>query len=724
MERVRKVISKPLATLQNNDTDDEHKLEPILEEKFEMSKSIIIKAVRSFMSPQRLSILLGISELKLRNFIMQEADFLKELRYILFDLQTETADKVINYALDKKNATDFLSAQAEKHFDTWSRFLATDIEASSDMIIVKNAIKGGIGTDLNFWKNTSKEILNTFATAMQDNENYVRMFFDVVEGMKFELGIQHKLMFDEFDRVSRNETNVLIVNIAPRLGKSTTLYAWVTKMLMTVPNFNVVYTSYGEMVLTLIRKRIDVAFQRWLDKAKTIPNPFYKIFDNAKSSGFDRESDFMTEINSQFFSATMLGGVTGRGASAYGEANGVMAIDDPHNANDVGTVRIETTWTKFQETWLSRMGSNPLILIMQRLCVGDLTDKILDMYKDSNLNIRVLTLPIEMCDEVSDYIAKQRAKYPKITFIDPARFMNVGDTLLPKHKVEQYKQMFPEAIFKTQYLQIPTTYEGLIFKSKMFHNTFMSCVPVLNHSHPNGFVNVLAQKRVLREESWQETNIIFEGVFLLHIDTTSGNTDTSGSDVDDCVWSVCIAGLKERKDKDNAYGAILYQYALNSKLASDIKMQEVTTELIRKIYDLYNINNTKKVNPYIIIAVETHSQGGGLASYIKGLNINNVCVISYSRQNYGNKKDRFIRGSGFYEDRIFWYQGNENVLYVDNDRFNEWYFKSRMQHLMVDGERTSLHDDYIEAGVDLGNLWLSSDGRDRIYQTFLKERSK
>lgn len=692
-----------------------------------LDKKKVTTAIQSYMLPNRLAVLMGVTEIELRSFIVDDPIFLGEVREILYTMQINMAIRVVEGSLDKKNTTDFLSQQADTHFDTWARFIATDFEASSDMILIKNAIKGGIGTDQNFWRSVTQETRKAFALAMRNTENFVRMFFDIVEGRPFELGIQHKLMFEEFERAGRNETNILIVNIAPRLGKSTTLYAWVTKMLMTVPNFNVVYTSYGEMVLTLIRKRIDMAFQRWLDRNKTQPNPFYAVFENAKADGFDKESDFLTEINSAFFSATMLGGVTGRGASAYGEANGVMAMDDPHNANDVGTVRIETTWQKFQETWLSRMGVNPLILIMQRLCVGDMTDKLLDMYKDSNLKVRVLTLPIEMTEEVNEYVAKQQAKYPRIEFINPSKFMEIGDTLLPKDKVEQYKQTFPEAVFKTQYLQIPTTHEGAIFKTKMFYNQLISLYPVVNDDGiPNGYVNVLGKKRVLNDEDWGETSVDFEGVFILHIDTTSGNTDTTTDDVDDCVWSVCVAGLKQRaiNGKDNAYGAVVYQYALNSKEASDVRMQEISVELIGKIYELYNSASTKTRHPIIIVAMETHSMGGGLASYLRGLKIPNVMVESYSRQGFGNKKDRFLRGSGFYEDRIFWYQGDENIIYASSDtKRNEWYYATRMQHLMVDGERMNIHDDYVEAPTDLGNLWLTDDGRDKLYQSFYKQRS-
>lgn len=683
------------------------------------------------MSPTRLALLLGVTEIELKTFILDDKDFLNEVREILFEMQKNLTFTAIEM-IEKKQPSDFLFINAEKHFDLWSRFIATDFESSSDFTLMSSAIKGGIGNNKNFWKGATKELKNDFKVALRTNENFLRMFFDVIEGVPFTMGKHHIAMFEELDKLEKGLTNILIINLPPRVGKSTTLYAWATKMLMQKKDSNIIYGSYGEVVLTLIRKRIDSAFEKTKMEDNKI-NPFYEVYGVGKTKGFDKEADFLTDINSSFFSATLMGGITGRGYSVYATANGAMLIDDPNNPNDVGTARMDTIWEKFITTWNSRRGLNPLCVNMQRVADNDLTANILEQYKDSNLSIRVLTMPLEMTEEVDDYIAKMSAKYPRIHFVNPLKYMEMGDTLLPAQSVELIKQSMHPSIYKTQYLQIPTSLEGSIFKSRMFYNKVINISPIINSRNKSiGYVEVMGLKRNIENDKWIENKITFEGVFILHIDTTSGNTDTISKDVDDCVWSVCVGGLKSRKNQDNGFGAILYQYGLSSKMASDIVMQEKTLEIFNEIKNLYNKdkNINEFVNPEVIIMIEAHSQGGGLASFLRGQNLPNTQVISYSRQNFGNKKQRFIQGSGFYEDRLFWWQDDDNIFTIKDFEtkidlnINEWYYKSRVQHLSVDGDRGNIHDDFVEAPVDICNLWLANDGKDKIFQEYYKSKQK
>lgn len=700
---------------------EEPKIEPIdLNSNIEKA---IISAIESYISPQRLAILLGLTELELKEKVVDNAELLGVVRNILFNMQSSLTRNIIHDTLDKKNTTDFLSTIADKHFDLWSRFIATDYDKASDFILLSSAIKGGIGNNENFWINATADVKENFKVALRTNENFLRMFFDVIEGVPFKMGKHHIAMFEELDLLQKGVTNILIINLPPRVGKSTTLYAWAAKMLMQKPNSNIIYGSYGEVVLTLIRKRIDMAFAKSKYEDNKI-NPFYEVYGVGKQKGFDKEADFLTDINSSFFSATLMGGITGRGYSVYAEANGAMLIDDPNNPNDVGTARMDTIWEKFITTWNSRRGLNPLCVNMQRVASNDLTANILEQYKDSNLNIRVLTMPLEMTEEVEEYVSKMQGKYPNITFINPLKYLEMGDTLLPAQSVELIKKSMHPSIYKTQYLQIPTSLEGSIFKIRMFFNKANNISPIRNsRGEPIGYVNVNCTSRSLTDrDDWQEKQISFDGVFILHIDTTSGNLDTLNEDVDDCVWSICVAGLKRRvATNDNFYGAILQQFSINSKFASDSVMQNKTIEILDEIKRVYGGEM-----PKIIIAIEAHAQGGGLASYLRGLNMVNIDVFSYSRQNFGNKKQRFIQGAGFYEDRLFWAQDDTNMFNIKNvdgvvETTNNWYYKSRIQHLSVDGDNARIHDDYVEAPVDICNLWIADDKKDIIYQHFDKK---
>lgn len=187
-----------------------------------------------------------------------------------------------------------------------------------------------------------------------------------------------------------------------------------------------------------------------------------------------------------------------------------------------------------------------------------------------------------------------------------------------------------------------------------------------------------------------------------------------------------VGGLKGRNlTLDNHYGAILNQYAINSKDASIKIMEEKTLEIINAIHTSYDSN----IKPLIFVALEAHAQGGGLASFLQGTKIPNCCVFSYNRQSYGDKNQRFINGAGFYESRIFWYQGEEplfniNKLPNSNINNNEWYYISRMQHLSFEIDNNLLHDDYIEAICDLCNLWIADNNRDIFYKRYMEWRKK
>lgn len=673
-----------------------------------------------------MAILNGISESELRLSILQDKNFLKEAREKLLAINLEIGERTTEL-LDKKAVADFYYTYAENHFNEWSKFLATDYSHSMEHILYTSAVKGHIGANKDFWQTATKEIKAGFKASLNDDITFLRMFFDVVEGVEFKLGIHHQAIFNELNNILNGNVDVLIINLPPRVGKSTTLYAWASKILLTQKNSNIIYGSYGEVVLTLIRKRIDRALAKTrIDKDEI--NPLYEIFNVTKADGFDKESDFITTIGSSFFSATLLGGITGRGYSVFSEANGAMILDDPNNPNDVGTARMETIQEKFDTTWNSRRGKNPLIITMQRVADNDLTGHILNLFRDTEeTNIKVLTLPLIMCEEVASYVAKKQQEYPKVDFIDPSKYMKIGDSLLPMRDIIKIKDSTHPSVFNTQYLQIPTSFEGVLFKKKMFYNKVINVEAIRNKNNDAiGYVHVDCLDRKNINDDFVETKISFEGVFILHIDTTSGNTATKGKNVDDCIWSIMVGGLKGRaKNSDNYYGAVLEQYSLNSKYASVEVMENKTLEIIKAINDFYD----KNVKPIIFITIEAHAQGGGLASFLKGLNMPNCYVYSYNRQNYGDKKQRFINGAGYYEQRIFWYQEDAPLFSLYNKdsqiiKTNDWFYASRFQHLSFEVDNTSLHDDYIEAVCDLCNLWIADNKRDIFYKTYMEWRTQ
>lgn len=695
------------------------------------SLTAVKEAIKFMMSPQRLAMLLGLTESELKRKVMEDEQTLSEIRELVYRRQIEVARIALNDSLDKKNVTDFMTGIADRHFEAWARFVATDFNIAGDKLLLKHAVEGRIGGDKEFWLSAPKETKESFRDILANIENFIQVAFHYIEGTDFILRPYHRAMFEELKLVEKKYTDVLIINMPPRCGKTTTVLYWALQMLMLHPNSNILYSSYGEVVLTLIRKKIEAGFEstRLLKSGDMLVNPFFEIFGVTKKDGFAKESDFYTTINSSFFSATLLGAVTGRGASVYGNNVGALVFDDINNPNDIGTVRMDTIKEKYESTWESRRGNNPIVLNMQRVADNDMTAHIIAKYADSGLNVRVLTLPLEMTDEVCEWVAKQQAKYPKVHFIDPLKYAKIGDSLLDRTIVEQLKMSLHPSVYKTQYLQVPTSFDGSLFKSAMFHNEVSAITPVLNaNNYPLGYVMVGGSQRHLKQDgTFVSTPVNFEGLFILHIDTTSGNTNVVTNDADDCVWTLMVGGLKGRKAGDNYLGAILHQHAINSRFASEQVMQQTTLDILADIKRIFNadINSETQYDPKILCVLETHAQGGGLASYLRGLNLKNVIIQSYSRQMQGNKKQRFLQSSAFYEDRLLWWQQDTNLVQIKNHngdivKHNDWFYASRMQHLSTDGENKRLHDDYVEAPTDLCNLWIAEDKKDIFYQFYMK----
>ena len=695
------------------------------------SLTVIKEAIKYMMTPQRLAMLLGLTEAELKRKVMEDEPTLNEIRELIYRRQIEVARIALNDSLDKKNVTDFMTGVADAHFEAWARFVATDFNIAGDKLLLQHAVQGRIGGNKEFWLSAPKETKESFREILTNIENFIQVAFHYIEGTDFVMRPYHRAMFDELKLVEKKYTDVLIINMPPRCGKTTTMLYWALQMLMLHPNANILYSSYGEVVLTLIRKKIESGFAqtKMLKSGDMMVNPFYEIFGVTKKEGFAKESDFYTTINSSFFSATLLGAVTGRGASIYGNTVGALVCDDIDNPNNIDTVRMETVKEKFEGTWKSRKGNNPIVLGMQRLADNDMTAHLISTHAESGLNVRVLTLPLEMTEEVCEWVAKQQAKYPKVHFIDPLKYAKIGESLLDKATVDGIKTSLHPSVYKTQYLQIPTNFDGSLFKSAMFYNEVNAITPVLNaNNYPLGYVMVGgAQKHLNPDGTFVTTPVNFEGLFILHIDTTSGNTSVTGVDVDDCVWTLMVGGLKGRKAGDNYMGAILHQHALNSRNASDVVMQQTTLDILEDVKRIFNrdIDSEQEYDPKILCVLETHAQGGGLASYLRGLNLKNVIIQSYSRQMHGNKKQRFLQSSAFYEDRLLWWQQDVNLIQIKNQngeiiKHNDWFYASRMQHLTTDGENKRLHDDYIEAPTDLCNLWIAEDKKDIFYQHYMK----
>lgn len=92
---------------------------------------------------------------------------------------------------------------------------------------------------------TQQDILRAWTT--KSTLNFTRYFFKVMQRKKFVIGEHHRKVCDALDRVLRGETRRLIINIAPRFGKTElAVKQFIAEGLAVNPSARFIHLSYSE----------------------------------------------------------------------------------------------------------------------------------------------------------------------------------------------------------------------------------------------------------------------------------------------------------------------------------------------------------------------------------------------------------------------------------------------------------------------------------------------
>ena len=143
---------------------------------------------------------------------------------------------------------------------------------------------------------------------------------------------------------------------------------------MLNPHSNCIYTSYSDDLTSAFSKDIRSIVESEAFRALT------GIKLNKAKSGADY---WATTVGGGFRAASMGGSITGFGAGVSGEDfGGCMIIDDPNKASSVKSqAELQNTIDYYNNTLKSRLNNQsrtPIILIMQRLALEDLTGYLLE----------------------------------------------------------------------------------------------------------------------------------------------------------------------------------------------------------------------------------------------------------------------------------------------------------------------------------------------------------
>lgn len=281
---------------------------------------------------------------------------------------------------------------------------------------------------------------------------FTRYFFKQSYGRKFVVNSHHHRITEALENVMAGETKRLIINIAPRYGKTElAVKNFIAHALAVNPSAKFIHLSYSD----------DLA----LDNSESIKDlvqsdAYQQLFPvEIKKDSKSKKKWYTTEKGGVYATASA-GQVTGFGAGkvddedsedleAWADAIGVkkgfggaIIIDDPIKPDDAesDTIR-ERVNNKFDSTIRNRVNSRntPIIIIMQRLHPEDLCGYLIDKEGDK---WEVLSLPCIIENE-----GKEEALWPF------------------KHTLEELKEMRDNnvIVFDRQYMQDPKPREGLLY---------------------------------------------------------------------------------------------------------------------------------------------------------------------------------------------------------------------------------------------------------------------
>lgn len=162
-----------------------------------------------------------------------------------------------------------------------------------------------------------------------------------------------------------DNTKNLIINIPVRCGKSQLIVYFIEWMYFIKKQNNIIYTSYDNDLTLKYSKEVKDTLQYILNIN----------LDNETKA----KDEWKIKNGGEFIARSLKSGITGRGAD-------FIIIDDPMKSNEFKSkTELENVIDIYNNTLKSRLNDKKkgrIILIMQRLCKGDLTDYLLNNEKD------------------------------------------------------------------------------------------------------------------------------------------------------------------------------------------------------------------------------------------------------------------------------------------------------------------------------------------------------
>jgi predicted phage terminase large subunit-like protein len=255
----------------------------------------------------------------------------------------------------------------------------------------------------------------------------------------FKIGPHHKKLSRIFEDVISGKKKRVIINIAPRHGKSEfSSYLFPAYFLGKYPDKKIIMGTHTAGLSEDFGRRV-----RNLIESEEYQElyPDTRIADDQKAAG-----KWSTGAGGQYYAAGVGGALAGRGADLF-------VIDDPHSEQDVKSnsrLAFDTAWSWFQTGPLQRlMPGGAIIVIMTRWSLLDLTGRLID-YQTRNPEAE----PWEIVE------------LPAILYEDTDNEKSLWPEQWPLDQLKKVKASLDPRYWNAQYMQNPTSENSAIISRR------------------------------------------------------------------------------------------------------------------------------------------------------------------------------------------------------------------------------------------------------------------
>ena len=290
-------------------------------------------------------------------------------------------------------------------------------------------------------KNEQKELLQLLDALEAKTQLTKRQntFLDFVNHVYpgYKVGAHHEKLAKIFEEIAQGKKKRVIVNIAPRHGKSELIsYLAPAWFLGKYPHKKIIMASHTADLAVNFGRRV---------RNLVGSDPYKDIFPGVELQADSKSaSRWGTNYNGEYFAIGVGGALAGRGADLF-------IIDDPHSEQDAKLGKPEVflpAWEWFQSGPIQRlMPGGAIIVVMTRWSKLDLTGQI--------TNQMIKTEGVDEWEVV---------EFPAIIENSNGDEESLWPEFWPLEELRSKKAALDIRYWNAQYLQNPTSEEGALIK--------------------------------------------------------------------------------------------------------------------------------------------------------------------------------------------------------------------------------------------------------------------